>query len=156
MQTFLPYPDFLRAARCLDDKRCMKQVVEARQILDSIENPNCWYRHPAVKMWIGFEDALRLYFNTFLSEWKSRGKRIKYEPLEVPDRVTMPPWLGDVSFHAAHRARLLDKNPDHYGQFGWTEEPNSHGYLWPTVKADGSVFRQDLTKLKPKPFPPRI
>ena len=33
MQTFLPYPDFARSARCLDNRRLGKQRVESYQIL---------------------------------------------------------------------------------------------------------------------------
>ena len=34
MQTFLPYPDFQRSAAVLDKKRCWKQVVETKQIIN--------------------------------------------------------------------------------------------------------------------------
>ena len=38
MQTFLPYPDFVKSALVLDYRRLGKQRVEARQILDIIVN----------------------------------------------------------------------------------------------------------------------
>lgn len=34
MQTFLPYPEFIKSAQCLDNKRLGKQRVEAKQILE--------------------------------------------------------------------------------------------------------------------------
>ena len=34
MQTFLPYPDFVKSAQCLDYRRLGKQRVEAKQILE--------------------------------------------------------------------------------------------------------------------------
>jgi len=43
---------------------------------------------------------------------------------------TPPGWVGLASFHASHRANLLRKEPEHYGQFGWTEDP-SLPYVWP-------------------------
>jgi hypothetical protein len=44
-----------------------------------------------------------------------------------------PPWLGDEAFHASHRSNLLRKNPEWYGQFGWTE-PDDLPYVWPVGK----------------------
>lgn len=36
MQTFLPYPDFIRSAQCLDNRRLGKQRVECLQILKTL------------------------------------------------------------------------------------------------------------------------
>jgi hypothetical protein len=44
--------------------------------------------------------------------------------------VALPPWFGRDEFHAAHRANLLRKDPEYYGQFGWTESPDME-YVWP-------------------------
>lgn len=80
MQTFLPYPDFAESARCLDNRRLGKQRVEAYQILRALERfddpqrPG-WRNHPAVLMWRGYEDALRLYMNATITEWTGRGFR---------------------------------------------------------------------------------
>lgn len=135
MQTFLPYPDFEQTARCLDYRRLGKQRVEAYQILRILENRvdparRGWRSHPAVQMWRGYEDALRLYMNTIIAEWIRRGFRntMTLEPLDGPP--TMPPWLGDPAFHAAHRGNLLRKDSDYYGQFGWSESPDLP-YVWP-------------------------
>jgi hypothetical protein len=85
MQTFLPFPDFMESAKVLDKKRCWKQVVEAKQIINILEKiefsnkqfsefPESlrfrevlpWANHPAVKMWVGYIPALRHYYNIFL------------------------------------------------------------------------------------------
>jgi hypothetical protein len=81
-------------------------------------------------MWRGYEDALRLYMNTIIDEWIRRGYRntMTLEPLDGPP--AMPPWLGDPAFHAAHRGNLLRKDPDYYGQYGWSESPELP-YVWP-------------------------
>jgi len=47
-----------------------------------------------------------------------------------------PDWLGRADFHAAHRAVLLAKDPEWYGQFGWPESPAEKvngrwPYVWP-------------------------
>jgi len=44
--------------------------------------------------------------------------------------VVHPAWLGTDTFHASHRSNLLRKDPDYYGQWGWTE-PSDLPYIWP-------------------------
>jgi len=103
MQTFLPYPDFNKSARVLDDKRLGKQRVECLQILqtlakgpyqsretilgdwkscskdefDSLPKINTrrtpWYNHPAVRMWKGWECTLTEYAIIICTHWVNRG-----------------------------------------------------------------------------------
>jgi hypothetical protein len=129
MQTFLPYPSFVSSAKALDCRRLGKQRVEARQILKALRNGGGWQHHPAVCMWRGYEDALVLYSNLMIEEWMNRGYRNTMEIYEA-GIVRMPPWLGDDVFHASHRSNLLRKDPNWYGQFGWTE-PDTLEYVWP-------------------------
>lgn len=141
MQTFLPYPDFARSVRCLDNRRLGKQRVEAYQILRTLERFNDpqrpgWRNHPAVLMWRGYEDALRLYMNTAITEWIGRGFRNTMTLAPIEGTPDMPPWFGDPAFHAAHRANLLRKDPAYYGQFGWTEAPTMP-YIWPAPRGTG-------------------
>lgn len=163
MQTFLPYPDFAQSARCLDRQRLGKQRVEVLQLLKALLVPGSgWSNHPAAKMWRGFENRLVEYGIQICREWTwgrgyedtcwdkiiemSRGiyKVTKRRDVWVKDgprvegiqplrRKYTPSWLGDPAFHAAHRSNLLRKNPEWYGQFGWTE-PNDLPYVWPTVQ----------------------
>ena len=42
MQTFLPYADYTRTAKCLDRQRLGKQRVECKQILNALENGGGW------------------------------------------------------------------------------------------------------------------
>jgi hypothetical protein len=136
MQTFLPYADFELVARTLDWRRLGKQRSEALQIINALNGANGWSRHPAVKMWIGYEAALHVYKDCMIREWISRGYNNNMPLTGVmfigPD---MPPWLGDERVHSSHRARLLHKDPEWYGQFGWTEEPMAQGYFWPSSSA---------------------
>ncbi|HEX9036695.1 MAG TPA: MSMEG_6728 family protein [Ktedonobacterales bacterium] len=141
MQTFLPYPDFARSARCLDNRRLGKQRVEAYQILRTLERSDDpqrrgWRNHPAVLMWRGYEDALRLYMNVMITEWVARGFRNTMALAPVEGAPEAPAWLSDPAFHAAHRSNLLRKDPAHYGQFGWTEAPDMP-YVWPTARQFG-------------------
>ena len=130
MQTFLPYSSFEQTARCLDYRRLCKQRVEARQIFQTLMEGGAWSNHPAVKMWRGYKPALIDYSNCMIREWIARGYKNNMELWDWFLVVPIPPWLGDERLHSSHRANLLRKDPKHYGQFGWTEEPTK-GYFWP-------------------------
>jgi len=149
MQTFLPCPDFHETAACLDRQRLGKQRVEALQILNALTIGNRWANHPAVRMWKGYELRLAEYGLIICDRWIDLGYRdtcrdkiVHLVWSRLRGRNTVPPWLGDPAFHAAHRAALLYKDPDWYGQFGWTEEPavpNDKGslpYVWPAQKKE--------------------
>ncbi len=130
MQTFLPYPEFEKSAAVLDRQRLGKQRVEAYQIIRSITFGNGWVHHPIVKMWTGFENALKLYSNAIVTEWIRRGYRNNLEIYNLDGcRVAFPWWLGKHEFHASHRAALLAKNYGHYSKFGWGEAPGIK-YVW--------------------------
>lgn len=136
MQTFLPYKDFQESAKCLDMRRLGKQRVEAYQILRIIDGTNPeskWRNHPAVKMWKGYSDALKLYINAMISEWTHRGynNTMKmYIVITYDGVVDYPPWFGNEEFHASHRSNLLRKDNEYYSKFGWSE-PNNLEYVWP-------------------------
>lgn len=132
MQTFLPYADFDMSAQVLDDRRLGNQAYNECYVLVS----GGWQNHPASRMWASYENALALFALACLRELESRGRFypdwIEYYQQAIallPD-TGMPFWLGRPDIHSAYRANLLHKNPDHYGQFGWTETPRQ-GYVWP-------------------------
>lgn len=81
-------------------------------------------------------------------EWTRRGYKDtcaeKMRELVGAESPDLPAWLGDESFHAAHRAALKAKNPAWYGQWGWTEEAKI-AYIWPG-RADYLCSRQSQTK----------
>ena len=130
MQTFLPYRDFEKSAQALDVKRLGKQRLEAQQIIAVLEGRStAWKNHPAVKMWEGHLNCLKLYYNTIIVEWESRGYRNSM-PLQAAHiaGATMPWWLGLKAFHSSHRAVLLYKEISRgekpwYVNMGWIEEP---------------------------------
>lgn len=133
MQTFLPYADFEETALTLDRERLGKQRAEAQQILNALDRGGGWSNHPAVLMWKGYEAALRLYRNAVIREWVARGYNNTMELTRSGGVVRMPPWLGDQSFHAAHRSNLLRKDPVFYEQYAWDEGPHLP-YVWPVRK----------------------
>lgn len=145
MNTFLPYPDFAECARVLDTRRLGKQIIECRQILKAILDPNYgWQNHPAVNMWRGSAYTLSTYLTEMASEWLRRRGKVHGAYDNFLDnefdlcvlRANRPPaWLGDERLHSSHRANLLRKDPVYYGQFGWKEEPVEK-YWWPTQSED--------------------
>ncbi len=153
MNTFLPYPNLIQSAKCLDNKRLNRQVLECDQIINALRKEQRqlaglepvtrigWINHPAVRQWRGYLWALKVYRNTCLREWLIRGFKstreyhstLYYESGDVIPEV-LPPWFGHPDFHASHRSNLLHKDPTWYGQFGWTE-PHDLPYVWPSKES---------------------
>ena len=129
MQTFLPYPDFKESLQTLDYRRLGKQRVEAYQIIRALRYGGGYSHHPAVKMWRGHLNALKLYYNYALDEWIRRGYKNKMEKMPIHGRIVFPQWFGKDKFHAAHRSNLLRKDQIYYGRNGWQEKPDLP-YLW--------------------------
>jgi hypothetical protein len=145
MQTFFPDRDPHKCASVLDIKRLYKQIVECKQIFNTLqklqEDPTQkigWRNHPAVKMWQGYENYLRFYQSCMLEEWCRR--RWDFEADIYQDNLAsghfiesqdIPPWVGNEEFHASHRSNLLRKDESHYRQFGWTESTDIE-YFWPS------------------------
>lgn len=142
MQAFLPYPNFADSVRCLDRQRLGKQRIEARQLHDCLRGVASlgWRRHPAVRMWRGYADALAVYGIITCLEWRDRGYLDNQLPLFQAAltrpvwEVDYPPWLGDERFHASHRSNLLRKDLTYYGRYGWSE-PHDLPYAWPDTRA---------------------
>lgn len=144
MQTFLPYADFAKSASVLDFRRLGKQRVEATQIygaLKALEQglKQGWQNHPATLMWQGRRDALGEYIAQMVIEWIKRGYRNNITP-PPPAPYLVPTWLGDEKLHSNHRAILLAKDPEWYGQFGWTEKPTTE-YYWPLKMAKATEVK---------------
>jgi hypothetical protein len=150
MQTFLPYPDFIRSARSLDPRRLGKQRVEALQVLRGLTWPGYgWRHHPAVKMWAGYEEALVRYGLDVCDVWCAAGRadtcavtlatdlaaacgivevRLQQDLASVGE---LPPWLGREDLHLSHRLSLLRKDPEFYQPiFG--DLPPDLPYVWPS------------------------
>lgn len=177
MQTFLPYSDFKKCAEVLDKKRCWKQVIEAKQIITVLDNlkkeievpkiiensikkkRQAWENHPAVKMWKGYEELLKHYYNIFLDHCvhvRFINTRLTYiecnysngeftdlgyqlvngfelygDLFKLTDKET-PFWFNNEDFHRSHRARLIEKDREFYlPKFPDDEGFNDSKYLWP-------------------------
>lgn len=86
--TFIISSDFKENFKKLCNKRLGKQRLEALRIIEKLEyfDENGWdpsdYKgtnntryvtQPVLLMWKGYTDALKLYFNMCVEEWRSRG-----------------------------------------------------------------------------------
>ena len=147
MQTFLPYEDFKDSFKVLDNKRLGKQRVEAYQIISAITGRpkkdgtpyKGWINHPCSVMWRPYVNALKLYYNDCIDEWKSRGFKNTMEYETIEGEFKMPHWLGFERFHSSHRANLLRKDIDYYSKHGWLEDPEDP-YVW--LDKDGKWYEQ--------------
>ncbi|KPI00123.1 hypothetical protein OV450_0895 [Actinobacteria bacterium OV450] len=149
MQTFLPYPSFDASAAALDQRRLGKQRVEAVQVLRGLIVPGYgWRRHPAVRMWAGYEEALVRYGLEICAAWTAAGRADTCAVTLVQDftggtSVTvprsqeqlaadgdLPPWLGTPDFHRSHQSALVRKDPAFYREY-FPDVPDDLPYVWP-------------------------
>lgn len=142
VNTFLPFPDFLKCARILDWKRLGKQRVEAKQLINALTNvrpdQKGWRHHPATLMWYDYVPALKIYTNIMIQEWVCRGYNntmTLYDDVPSDQYKVKQPWfLNWPMFHLSHQAALLRKDPKHYGPY-FTDVPEEYmkqSYLWPS------------------------
>lgn len=81
--------------------------------------------HPAVQMWLTYEDALKHYINCHIEEWKSRGYTNSMQIYNLP------------KIHQNHRAALREKEIAR-GEKPWYIQKNDFlqagefvDYIWP-------------------------
>ncbi|MEU1889657.1 MSMEG_6728 family protein [Streptomyces pristinaespiralis] len=154
MQTFLPLPGFMESAAALDPRRLGKQRVEALQVLRGLTVPGYgWRRHPAVRMWAGYEEALVRYGLDICHVWTSEGRsdtcaatlvqdfRVRHPDVAVRSQQQLvadgdlPPWFGDPDFHRSHQSALVRKDPAFYRD-RFPGVPDDLPYVWPKSDRD--------------------
>lgn len=120
MQTFLVSYNLEENAKCLDNKRLFKQLLEGYQILNTLINNGQWSNHPASKAWRGFESYLYVYIEYIWKECQNRGiaqdsellfKSIKLlTDAGIKGKLHIKPnWWGREDIIASHRGRLKCK-----------------------------------------------
>jgi len=158
MQTFLPFRDLQRSARCLDNLRLQKQRVECKQIVLTLTTSRkAWRNHPAVAMYrtLGGLTLLREYCAAICAECDRRkiadhtktrawfDEAFKTLPDDLDENMVLRPWwFGCERLFSSHRISLLRKDPEHYANSmylmnhdsalirGMLSDPDS-GYVWP-------------------------
>ena len=93
--------------------------------------------HPAVLMWLGYEESLKMYLNAHILASIDRGIKNKMDTYEISPNVARPPWTYDSDFITRHRAVLLNKELDRH-ETPWYQLkpefmgiPNTLIYYWP-------------------------
>lgn len=164
MITFLPYSSFFRSFASLDNKRLMKQRVEAYQLINALlgvptkkGKQSSYINHPAAKMWKGYVEALKLYFNVSLQEVSKRGFKNSLPAYKInPKRLKCPWWLGYQPFHNSHKASLLRKDKDWYSKkFTVSKKYVENGYIWPSdlnEEQKENINKYMSGKLKRNPY----
>lgn len=151
VNTFLPYSNYEKCARALDNRRLGKQRVEAKQIIDIIENYDkvkAWRNHPVVLMWMGHVKALKKYYNCIVKEWIKRGYQNNMLLYRITSAVPEPWFIGNKSFHLSHQANLLRKDFDYYSK-KFKNVPIKYikyTYIWPSKLTE--ELRNSLIKEK--------
>ncbi|WP_329286821.1 MSMEG_6728 family protein [Streptomyces sp. NBC_00691] len=155
MQTFLPFENFTDSAAVLDPKRLGKQRVEALQVFRGLTVPDYgWRRHPAVRMWVGYEEALVRYGLDVCGVWTDEGRADTCSVTLMNDYRAwrpsasvreqsgltaageLPPWLGESAFHRSHQSALLRKDPAFY-RTQFPGVPDDLPYVWPASDRKG-------------------
>lgn len=145
MNTFVPFQTFEESAAALDDLRLNKQVAECAQILRILntwrpgKRFKAWSSHPAVRMWVGYDEALFAYTMACEGERLTRGMNKhteiqnllgafpEYRLLLLPSaKYDMPPWWGGP-IHESHQKVLAAKAA------GVPQPEYKHLYFWPEV-----------------------
>lgn len=94
-----------------------------------------FYYHPAVLMWLGYEQALKQYINVHIDRWISLGYTNNMERYDVPAEIPQPVWTYDPYFLERHRSNLIRKDPGHYRELFPDAEADLE-YFWPFNRPD--------------------
>lgn len=155
MITYLPYPDFMKSAEALDDRRLNKVRSDIVSILKACAEPppEDGKEHTAIKMWRGNEVFLIRYGMVICSEYASRdnadntlSKIMKYSSDFKGDAVS-PEWWGDEAFHKSHQAHLLRLMPSHYGEL-FPDTSDELPLIWPRSPAKTHQTKEEKDRAK--------
>ena len=83
-----------------------------------------------IAMWKHYDEVLYCYGHHLE---KSINSYFDIPPIGDDFMTHLPPWFGNPEIHASHRAFLLKRNPEHYGQFGWSKKRMPLKFPVPTV-----------------------
>lgn len=116
MQIFLPYKSPLQVAKCLDNRRLHKQIVECNQIIKAIQGiSEAWKNHPICKM---YKDNLNfvILYKTILEEYKCKVDEQELEILSKKAIENIPSFITQ-EYLDVMKKRLYTKDKEHYCQF---------------------------------------
>lgn len=88
--------------------------------------------HPIVKIWVGFEDALRSYTNFCIEEWVDRGFSNTMKKFTISSKFQLPWWVYSEPVILAYKSNLIRKDPVFYGN-KFPGISNNLLYIWPSM-----------------------
>lgn len=100
-----------------------------------------FYNHPVTRMWVGYLNALKLYHNSHLEEYISRGFKPKnMKPYEIKGEIIHPFWANHEATIQSYRSSLLRKEYGNNEPAWYTSKVDfikvletpyfSRGYIW--------------------------
>lgn len=122
MQVFLPYPEPIEVAMCLDKRRLNRQIQEGNIIILAIMGAKAWSHHPVVLMYKDHLDWLSCYVES-LACYAQGNTHIAALFSKYADSIRPDFFCDDL--YIAHRRRLYTKMPEYYtdfAQYGKSEE----------------------------------
>ena len=132
MRLALPYANFSVTAMVLSEDHLYWNLEAARWAMSATRGVLIGYQHhPTVIAWQNWQLALGLLHDVHVREYLRRGHSYAHpsQVMELGEDVPPlpgyqpPPWLGKFKYHAEERMVLMQRDPEHYSQWGWTEEP---------------------------------
>lgn len=168
VNTFIVSSDIYESMETLDFKRLGKTRLEAKQIINVLENElnGGWSKHPATLSFVGYIDALKAYYNICVQEWISRGYKNTMKLYDVDEsrfsarffdketkefskktKYSYPKFVSFEPYLLAHKAALFRKDNEYYKDFEVPEEYLERGYLWPCNYSDEIYKNWDLKYL---------
>ena len=115
MQVFIPYPEPIKVARCLDKRRLNKQIIECHQIISAASGKTtAWASHPVVKMYKNNMEWLQLYTDV-LEYYRDGREDIAVHLSNQADRGR-PFWMTEALCNS-HKRRLVSKDAQFYKKF---------------------------------------
>ena len=112
-----------------------------------ITNTFGFWRHPAVLMWLGFEDALKDYINAHIEIWVSRGKVNEMQTYPKAE-YKRPAWSDNPDIHKNFRSALIEREIERK-EPAWYMLKNEFIESWVYSKEHGDYLRQVMASVMP-------
>lgn len=96
--------------------------------------------HPAIEMWLGFEDALRDYINAHIEKWISRGYENNMETYQVPPSYPRPAWTYSPEVIRNFRSTLIEREIDRLEPV-WYLRQDDFIEAWCTTKENAACLK---------------
>lgn len=130
LQIFVPYAKPQKTARCLDNKRLNKQILECIQIISANTRidvgwkiPKYIYNHPCTKLWENDNFYLSEYLAELFFEYHIRNNFTRFHKgFEINKKFFILPVKYNLKhltpeFCKKHQQILLDKDYRHYSKY---------------------------------------